>query len=131
MRYFTIKELSFSLTAAKLNIVNVPDSFIKENLTALVDNVLDPLRDAFGHPISVTSGYRSDRLNIAVGGSPTSQHLLGQAADISAGSKQGNKDLFKLIQSLDLPFDQLIDEHNYSWIHVSFSNKLRRQILHL
>lgn len=57
--------------------------------------------------------------------------MLGLAADITAGSPSKNKILFKLIQELELPFDQLIDEKNYRWIHVSFSNKPRKQILHL
>ena len=79
----------------------------------------------------MNSGYRCDALNKAVGGSKTSQHRYGLAADITAGSKFENRRLFILAQKLDLPFDQLIDEKGYSWIHISYSEKPRKQILHL
>lgn len=97
----------------------------------LVKHILDPLRERYGKPIHVNSGYRSPALNKAVGGSKTSQHMTGLAADITAGSAVKNKILFSLVQELDLPFDQLIDEKNFRWIHVSFSSKPRKQILHL
>lgn len=97
----------------------------------LVKHILDPLRERYGKPIHVNSGYRSPALNKAVGGSKTSQHMTGLAADITAGSAAKNKILFSLVQELDLPFDQLIDEKNFRWIHVSFSSKPRKQILHL
>ena len=131
MKFFSIKELCKSTTANKYNIDNTPSQEIIENLTQLVDNILDPLREAWGRPINVNSGYRSEELNIKVGGSSTSQHKLGQAADISAGSRESNKKLFSLIKNLKLPFDQLIDESDYSWIHISYGPKNRRQILKL
>jgi uncharacterized protein YcbK (DUF882 family) len=131
MKYFTIKELCQSSTATQKGIDNTPNSEIVNNLTQLVDNILDPLRKEYGKPIKVNSGYRCDALNKAVGGSKTSYHRFGLAADITAGSKSENKKLFTLAQKLNLPFDQLIDEKGYSWIHISFSTKPRKQILHL
>ena len=131
MKYFTIKELCQSSTATQKGIDNTPNSEIVNNLTQLVDNILDPLRKEYGKPIKVNSGYRCDALNKAVGGSKTSYHRFGLAADITAGSKSENKKLFILAQKLNLPFDQLIDEKGYSWIHISFSTKPRKQILHL
>ena len=131
MKYFTIKELTKSSTAAQLGINNTPNSEIVNNLTQLVECVLDPLRERYGKPIYVNSGYRCSALNKAVGGSKTSHHLLGLAADITVGSCSENENLFNLIIELDLPYDQLIDEKNFSWIHVSFSTKPRKQILHL
>ena len=131
MKYFTIKELCKSSTATYKGINNTPNSEIVNNLEQLVDNILDPLRENYGKPIIVNSGYRCDTLNKAVGGSSTSQHKYGLAADITAGSRLENRRLFALIQKMNLPFDQLIDEKNYSWIHVSFSKKPRKQILHL
>jgi hypothetical protein len=89
------------------------------------------LRDKYGKAIIVNSGYRCEALNKAVGGSKTSHHRYGLAADITAKSKTENKKLFNLAQELDLPFDQLIDEKNYSWIHISYNQKPRKQILHL
>ena len=131
MKYFTIKELCKSSTALCKKIDNTPNSNIIRNLELLVEHILDPLREKYGKPIRVTSGYRCDALNRAVNGSKTSQHLQGLAADITTGSSLKNKKLFDLIVSMDLPFDQLIDEKNYSWIHVSYSTKPRKQILHL
>ncbi|NDV81318.1 D-Ala-D-Ala carboxypeptidase family metallohydrolase [Bacteroides sp. 51] len=132
MKYFTIEELKHSDTAKNKRIDNTPPPKVVESLNNLVDNILDPLREAWGRPIHVNSGYRCSALNRAVRGASTSQHLKGEAADITTGSKEGNKKLFELIQTLDLPFDQLIDEKNYSWIHVSHRKENnRRQVLHL
>lgn len=131
MKYFTITELCKSNTAVQKGIDNTPNQQIIDNLKQLVLNILDPLREAYGKPIIVNSGYRSVELNRAINGAKSSQHLKGQAADITGESKENNKKLFELIQSLQLPYDQLIDEQNFSWIHVSFSDNPRKQILHL
>ena len=131
MKYFTIKELCKSSTATQRGIDNTPNSEIVSNLEQLVDNILDPLREAYGKPITVNSGYRCNALNKAVGGSKTSHHLTGLAADITGSSKAENKKIFELAQKLKLPFDQLIDEKRFSWVHISFSKKPRKQILHL
>ena len=106
-KYFTVEELSNSATAKNKRIRNTPDASIERNLNALINNVLDPLRAAYGKPITVNSGYRSLVLNKAVGGVSTSQHLTGEAADITGGSVAENKKLFELVQKLNLPFDQL------------------------
>lgn len=131
MKYFTITELCKSNTAVQKGIDNTPNQQIIDNLKQLVFKILDPLREAYGKPIIVNSGYRSVELNRAINGAKSSQHLKGQAADITGESKENNKKLFELIQSLQLPYDQLIDEQNFSWIHVSFSDNPRKQILHL
>ena len=131
MKYFTIKELCKSSTATLKRIDNTPNSEIVNNLEQLVDNILDPLREAYGKPIKVNSGYRCEALNVAIGGSKTSQHRYGLAADITTGSRLENKKLFILAKQLNLPFDQLIDEKAYSWIHISFSKNPRKQVLHL
>lgn len=131
MKYFTLAELTKSATAQRLGIKNDPSIEVTQNLNALVDNILDPLRKAYKHPIIVTSGYRCAKLNKAVGGAASSQHVKGQAADIRcvADTRAGNKKLYDLIVSLDLPFDQLINEYDYDWVHVSFSPRHRRQKL--
>ncbi len=131
MKYFTIKELCKSSTAIQKRIDNTPNSEIVSNLKQLVDQVLDPLRKRYGKPIKVNSGYRCPQLNKAVKGATNSQHMKGLASDITAGSAEENKILFQLVQELNLPFDQLIDEKKFSWIHVSVSNKPRKQVLHL
>ena len=131
MKYFTIAELTKSLTAIRRNIDNTPSEEIRRSLTALVDNILDPLREAYGKPIIVTSGYRCDKLNKAVKGAASSQHVKGEAADIRTlqDTPAENKKLFDLIIQLKLPFDQLINEYNYDWVHVSFGPRMRGQKL--
>lgn len=131
MKFFTIKELTKSDVAIRKGISNTPSEQELKNLVDLVENVLDPLREAYGKPIIVTSGYRCDRLNKVVGGSNKSQHKFGQAADIRTveDTVEENKKLYDLIIELNLPFDQLIDEHNFDWVHVSYSSKHRKQLL--
>lgn len=129
MRYFTFPEFERSETARKHGIDNSIPENLKGNIEALVNNILDPLREAWGKPIIVTSGYRCPALNKAVGGVATSQHQQGQAADITAGSPVDNARLFQLVQTLNLPFDQMIDESNFSWLHISYSPRHRRQLL--
>lgn len=134
MRYFTMNELTHSATAIRKGIDNTPDNTAKANLTALVANILDPLREAYGKPIVVSSGYRCAKLNRAVGGVARSQHITGQAADIQSVSKSkaDHKKLFELVQRLRLPYDQLIDEYDYKWVHISFNTRgNRRQVLHV
>ena len=131
MKHFTIKELSHSDTALAKGIDNFPTAEAISNLTKLVDNVLDPLREKYGKPIRVSSGYRSVILNRSVNGATSSQHRLGEAADITVGSKGENRKLFEIIKS-ELPFDQLIDEKDFSWVHVSFrEGRNRKQVLKL
>ena len=131
MKFFTIKELTKSDIAKRSKINNIPTIQEKNNLISLVENILDPLREAYGKPIIVTSGFRCERLNKLVNGSRTSQHQTGQAVDIRSVEDTGeeNKKIFDLILELNLPFDQLINEYNYDWIHVSYSPRNRRQIL--
>ncbi|MFR8837910.1 D-Ala-D-Ala carboxypeptidase family metallohydrolase [Bacteroides sp.] len=132
MKYFTISELVRSDTAAKLNIDNRCSKEQEERLKELAENVLDPLREAYGKPIKVNSGYRCLKLNKAVKGSPTSDHMKGMAADITGGCVVENKKLFELIQRLNLPFKQLIDEKGFTWVHISYDrDNLKHQILSL
>lgn len=132
MKYFTIAELCRSHTAAKYGIDNRCRMEHVERLTDLVNHVLDPLREAYGSPIQVNSGFRCQELNTKVGGAENSQHTKGEAADITAGNKEENRKLFELTQELNIPFDQLIDEKDFSWIHISHRKEgNRKQILHL
>lgn len=133
-RYFSLAEMTRSQIAQSKNIPNVPTHDDLARLYYLMENCLDPIRQAWGKPIGVNSGYRSYRLNLAVGGAKNSQHLTGEAADITTGTVDGNRKLFSLIQDIGVDFDQLIDESNYRWLHISckyMSKDNRRQILHL
>jgi hypothetical protein len=133
--YFTIKELSKSATANKLGIDNTPTREAEENLKTLIREVLDPARALYGKPIFVSNGYRSKALNTAVGGSESSQHMLGEAADIFCDN---NEALFALIRD-NLSYDQLIFETKdkkdkngkvigkVEWIHISYrKGRLRK-----
>ena len=138
MKHFTFGEFEKSATAYKHGIDNTAPEEARRNIAALVDNVLDPLRQAWGGPILVSSGYRCPKLNALVGGAKNSQHMTGCAADLrvvrnGAVDTVANRRLFQLIRSLHLPFDQLIDERDFSWIHVSHrrDGDNRNQILKL
>lgn len=126
-KYFTLDELTASQTATRRGIDNTPTSEAKANLEALVLNILDPLREAIGHPITVSSGYRSPALNKAIGGARNSDHMTGEAADINCPAI-GIQALFDFIRNSKLPYDQVINEFG-SWVHVSFTIRNRRQAL--
>lgn len=131
MKHFTIAELTDSMTARQNGIDNTPPESAAKALQALVERVLDPLREAWGKPITVNSGYRCAELNRKVGGAEQSQHLRGEAADITAGSRADNRKLYELLRRLSLPLDQAINERGYKWIHVSHTTRRynRRQYL--
>ena len=121
---FSLSEMVKSATAVRLNVDNSPSSIHLVNLTHLAIHILQPVRDQFG-VITINSGYRSPNLNAKVGGSKTSQHCNGQAADFESFSTP-NPDLAKWI-SKNLEFDQLILEFydgkdpNSGWIHCSYN----------
>lgn len=119
---FTLNELIYSVTAEKNKIDNRPSVQVIANLKSLCENVLQPLRNALGCPIVITSGFRCAVLNKKVGGQSNSQHLMGQAADLVVPQKN-LKDVFNYIKS-HLNYDQLLYEYSKTdkWIHVSFRN---------
>lgn len=127
---FTLKELTDSNTAVKLGIDNTPPGDVVPKLQALAVNVLQPLRNWYGKPICISSGYRCPRLNVAVGGSKTSQHLRGEAADIDIkGDLTAGRKMFEYIKN-NLVFDQLIWEHDKGgcyWVHVSYKSTGRNR----
>lgn len=133
---FTMEELVASNTARKKGIDNTPTKQDMQRLCLLALQILQPLRDAYKKPIKISSGYRCQALNKAVGGVSTSQHLKGEAADINTGSISENKKVFNLAQKMikegKLNVGQLIDEKGYSWVHISLpDSKHKNQILHL
>lgn len=131
MKYFTLEELTRSAVATARGIPNIPGENEREALEVLVLALLDPLRELWGKPIYVNSGYRSPALNKAVGGVSNSQHRKGQAADITTCNTASNRKLFALIRDGGFDFDQLIDEADGTWIHVSYvsPSENRRQVL--
>ncbi|MCR5039978.1 MAG: peptidase M15 [Bacteroidales bacterium] len=130
MKHFTISELLKSDTALKNKLWNGAPKEAEENLRALVDEVLDPLREAYGKPIRVSSGYRCPKLNRLVGGSLNSQHMRGEAADIQPSiGNEGDLDFLAQLLIANGKFDQLILYPTF--IHVSYKRLgwNRKQIL--
>ena len=131
---FTLKELTKSDTATRLGLDNTPDEATIENLKLLCQEVLQPIRDHFGKSVTVNSGFRSPESNAAVGGSKTSDHCLGRAADIEIDGIS-NPDLAHWIMD-NLDYTQLILEFytqgqpNSGWVHVSYDpNNIKMQEL--
>lgn len=123
---FSLHELLRSQTATRKGFTeqfNPPQTVI-DSLTVLCKNLLQPIRELHGEALMISSGYRCERLNKAVGGKTNSQHLKGEAADIDFGTKELNRELFKLIVLWQkrgfIEFDQLINEYDYAWIHISY-----------
>lgn len=116
---FTLPELTISQTASRHGIRNVPSTAEVANLKRLCNEILQPLRNQLKKPVVVTSGFRSRELNRAVGGSQTSAHVDGRAADIHVPG-MSTAQLVKKIHELDLPFDQVIDEFG-DWVHVGIA----------
>ena len=140
MKHFTFREFERSERAAELNIDNRIPELAEAHIVELVDILLDPLREAWGGPLVVTSGYRCPELNRDVGGSATSAHTAGWAADLVPDSDdprgvQGLVDFaVEWLTATGLPFDQLIFEHvgSSKWLHIGIRNlkgAQRRQTL--
>jgi hypothetical protein len=132
-KHLTLEELTYSATAIKLGIVNVPNQLQTENLKTLALKVFEPVREHFGVPIHISSGYRIMNLNQALNGSITSQHCKGEAIDIDMkGDKVSNAQIFHWIKD-NLKYDQLIwefgDKKNPDWVHVSYTKENRQQTL--
>ena len=136
MSYFTIKELSNSQTAKKLGIDNTPTPEIRVKLNTLI-SALDKIREQYGKPITVTSGYRCPELNRAVGGAvnpdgtPKSQHCKGEAADLIGENKNETKKIFEIAKELG-NYDQLLFEINKTkavWVHISYKATGNRKII--
>ena len=136
MSYFTIKELTNSQTARKLGIDNTPTPEIRVKLNTLI-SALDQIREQYGKPITVTSGYRCPELNKSVGGAvnpdgtPKSQHCKGEAADLIGENKSETKKIFEIAKEIG-NYDQLLFETNKGgsvWVHISYKATGNRKII--
>jgi phosphoribosylaminoimidazole (AIR) synthetase len=128
--HFNLAEFTRSESAKRHGVSNEPTAEHLQNIKILCEKVLEPIRMKFG-PINISSGYRSKVLNHYIGGSLRSQHCEGKAADIDMDDMGDvtNKQIFEYIKN-ELEFDQLINEFNYGWVHVSYNaGKNRKQIL--
>ena len=134
-KHFTLNELMKSQTALRLGLDNTPDHDALEALAALCENVLEPVREHYGLPVIVSSGYRSPAVNKAIGSKSTSQHTKGEAADIEIPGID-NLELYYWI-AVNADFDQAILEYytgeaSSGWVHVSYAgHENRRQTLRI
>lgn len=134
MKYFSLSEMTKSDTARRLGIDNTPSDEIKKNLTLFINTVLDPIREDWGGPITVSSGYRCPELNAKVGGAKTSGHLYGYCADLQV--KGGMKKIrefanfiFEWMKDHKMKFDELLFEHSggVTWLHFCWIGKDGKQ----
>lgn len=129
-KHLSLDEATESPTALRMGIRNDPNNDTIFAMMHVAENLFEPIREWYGKPIKINSFYRSPGLNAAVKGSPTSQHVKGEAIDISGGNKVENKKIFDYVVSSGLDFDQCINEYDYTWVHISLKKSgNRKQIL--
>jgi hypothetical protein len=126
----TLQEATESATALRMGIKNVPNELELDAMKYVAENLFEPIREWYDKPIKINSFFRCVALNKAVKGSLTSGHVLGNSIDISGGNKIENKKLFDFIKTSGLEYDQLINEYDYTWLHISLKKTgNRKQIL--
>ena len=131
-KHLDLAEVTRSESAKREGIINMPTPEHYENLKVIAEKVFEPIREHFGVPIFISSGYRSEALNVYIGGSRSSDHSKGRALDLDMdGSSSGvtNKMIFNFIKD-NLEYDQLINEFDFGWVHVGYRlNANRKQTL--
>jgi len=129
-KHITLQEATESATALRMGIKNVPNELELDAMKYVAENLFEPIREWYDNPIKINSFFRCVALNKAVKGSLTSGHVLGNSIDISGGNKIENKKLFDFIKTSGLEYDQLINEYDYTWLHISLKKTgNRKQIL--
>jgi zinc D-Ala-D-Ala carboxypeptidase len=124
--HLDLVEVTRSEYAKRNGINNMPNPEYTENLIELAQKIFEPIRKHFNKPIHISSGFRSKILNERIGGSKNSQHTKGEALDIDQGNRKDNMEIFEFIKN-NLPFDQLINEFGYDWVHVSYNTDGRQR----
>ena len=129
-KHITLQEATESATALRMGIKNVPNEVELDTMKYVAENLFEPIREWYDKPIKINSFFRCVALNKAVKGSLTSGHVLGNSIDISGGNKVENKKIFDFIKTSGLDFDQVINEYDFTWIHISLKKTgNRKQIL--
>lgn len=128
-KHLDLGEVTRSESAKREGIINMPTPEHYENLKVIAEKIFEPIREHFGVPIFISSGYRSEALNVYIGGSRSSDHSRGRALDLDmdqSSSGVTNKMIFDFIKD-NLDYDQLIDEYNFAWVHVGYRGKENRK----
>lgn len=125
---FTLEEFTFSQEAQRKGLDNTPVKGILSKLINTAESMELVRNLLYGAPIIISSGYRSPEVNSAIGGSKSSQHMRGEAVDFTCPKFGTPEQIVRMIKNSVLDYDQLILEFN-SWVHISFSDKNRRQTL--
>jgi hypothetical protein len=129
-KHISLNEAIESPTALRMGIKNVPNELELEAMKYVAENLFEPIRKWYKKPIKINSFFRCIALNKAVKGSTSSQHVKGEAIDISGGNKIENKKIFDYIVSSGLDFDQCINEYDFTWVHISLKKSgNRKQVL--
>ena len=129
-KHISLNEAIESATALRMGIKNMPNELELEAMKYVAENLFEPIRKWYKKPIKINSFFRCTALNKAVKGSVSSQHVKGEAIDISAGNKIENKKIFDYIVSSGLDFDQCINEYDFTWVHISLKKSgNRKQVL--
>lgn len=128
--HISLEEAIESPTAFRRGIKNVPNEEELEAMKYVAEELFEPIREWYGKPIKVNSFFRCHELNKAVKGSLTSGHVLGNSIDITGGNMVENKKIFNFIKESGLEYDQLINEYNFTWLHISLKKSgNRKQVL--
>lgn len=128
-KHISLEEATESPTALRMGIKNVPNAMELEAMKYVAENLFEPIREWYDKPIKINSFFRCVALNKAVKGSLTSGHVLGNSIDISGANKIENKKIFDFIKTSGLNYDQVINEYDYTWIHISLKKTGNRKQL--
>ena len=128
-KHISLEEATQSPTALRMGIKNVPNTEELEAMKYVAEYLFEPIREWYDKPIKINSFFRCVALNKAVKGSLTSGHVLGNSIDISGGNKIENKKIFDFIKTSGLNYDQVINEYDYTWIHISLKKTGNRKQL--
>lgn len=127
MTCFKVEDLCQNSIAEQRGMLNTPTAYQRENMQALIDNVLNPLCEAYGQDIFIDCGFINESLNTIIGKKPNSDHLTGCGVTITTGTRSGNKKLIEVWQKLNMPFDRCVEQDDYSRVFISFRRRSKNR----